>query len=384
MPKNINEITIFVASPKDVVEERESLEEIIKEMNAIWNKQSLGMRLNLVRWETSIHPDMGTDAQSVINDQIDDYDIFIGIMWKSFGTPTGRAGSGTVEEFENAYQKYKENPNKIKIMFYFNDAPIPMSEINAQNITAINGFKEKLGEKGDLYWIYNGPDEFSNAVRRHLSLQVPHWQKIIENQDNETSPSVKVNSVTEEEDDEGFFELLEMGNTYKVELDKIMGRMTDSSNSFAEEIEVITSNNNKLVNPTEIQKVANNMAVVMDNYASNIEKELPDFSKIINKTLDAYSRATLISTDFYNDKDELNKLLVSIQGAKNEFITVLGPFNQYKKQLAGFPRITKPFNKSKKHTLIVIDSLASEINNAVNMMSEVEKALQEVLTNLET
>jgi hypothetical protein len=176
---------------------------------------------------------------------------------------------------------------------------------------------------------------------------------------------------------------LEKGNEYAADLDKSMLRMTDISNTFKDDVDILTSTNTTLVTPEEIQKAANQMAKVMDNYASNIEKELPQFSDIINKTLDTYSRATLISTDFYNDKDEINKLLVSIQGAKNEFITALGPFNGFKNQLVGFPRITKPFNKSKKHTLKVIDSIASEITNAVSIMSEVEKALQEVLKNLD-
>ena len=43
---------------------------------------------------------MGSDPQQIINSQVsDEYDIFIGILWTRFGTPTERAGSGTEEEF---------------------------------------------------------------------------------------------------------------------------------------------------------------------------------------------------------------------------------------------------------------------------------------------
>lgn len=35
MPKKIHEITVFVSSPQDVIEERENLEEIIKEIKLI-------------------------------------------------------------------------------------------------------------------------------------------------------------------------------------------------------------------------------------------------------------------------------------------------------------------------------------------------------------
>ncbi|MYD31374.1 MAG: DUF4062 domain-containing protein, partial [Nitrospira sp. SB0661_bin_20] len=64
--------------------------------------------MDVVRWETRTTPGFGKDPQDVINKQISDaYDIFIGIMWTRFGTPTPRAGSGTEEEFLRAYDRYK-------------------------------------------------------------------------------------------------------------------------------------------------------------------------------------------------------------------------------------------------------------------------------------
>lgn len=381
MPKIINEINVFVSSPKDVIEEREQLEEVIKDINVVWSKSDVGIRLNLIKWESDVYPDMGTDAQDVINSQVSDYDIFIGIMWHRFGTPTERAGSGTAEEFEIAHQRHKEAPEKIKIMFYFNDSPIPPSEIDAEQLVLVNKFREKLGEKGGLYWVYNGPDEFDRKVRTHLQLQLPHWQKIIENETNGRVP-VQTDDVPEEEDDEGFFELMEMGDTYAADLEIIMNRITIIGNDFQEEIEGITSNNSKIATQVEIRKTANEMADVMEKFASKMEQELPEFAETCNKTIDAYSRATLVSTDFYKDKGELNNVIISVNGAKKEFIAALGPINTFKTEVSQFPRITKPFNKAKKHTLTVMNSYSSEINSAINMMTDVEKALKEILSDL--
>src|ERR1035437_7780621 len=95
-----HEITLqaFVSSPSDVSEERAMLEDIVHELNLTWSK-TLGMSIELVKWETHVTPGVGQDPQQVINSQIgDDYDIFIGIMWACFGTETGRFGSGTEEE----------------------------------------------------------------------------------------------------------------------------------------------------------------------------------------------------------------------------------------------------------------------------------------------
>jgi hypothetical protein len=44
---------------------------------------------------------MGRPEQLIL-DQIGQYDLFVGIMWRRFGTPTGVAGSGTEQEFDHA------------------------------------------------------------------------------------------------------------------------------------------------------------------------------------------------------------------------------------------------------------------------------------------
>jgi hypothetical protein len=93
---------IFVASPSDVKPERNALEKDVREVNLTHGDQ-LDYRLELVRWETHVAPNAGR-PQQVINQQIGSYSIFVGIMWRRFGTPTGLAGSGTEEEFRIAYQ----------------------------------------------------------------------------------------------------------------------------------------------------------------------------------------------------------------------------------------------------------------------------------------
>ena len=93
MPQTVTKVILFVASPSDVQQERDSTVEVVAELN-----KGIGRNLSLfvqrVTWETHCYPAMGR-SQGVINAQIGDYDIFVGIMWKRFGTPTGQAESGT-------------------------------------------------------------------------------------------------------------------------------------------------------------------------------------------------------------------------------------------------------------------------------------------------
>ena len=72
-----------------------------------------GLDLELVRWETHVRPGIAADAQAVVNPQIGPYDLFIGILWNRFGTPTGRAESGTREEFDQAYARWQHDPGSL-------------------------------------------------------------------------------------------------------------------------------------------------------------------------------------------------------------------------------------------------------------------------------
>lgn len=118
MPKTEKVLSIFLASPGDVSDERGRVDAFVDEWNNLWS-EDLGVHLRLVKWETHAYPAVGADGQDVINAQIgEEYDLFLGIMWKRFGTPTGRAASGTVEEFERALVRYRASGSP-QLMFYF-------------------------------------------------------------------------------------------------------------------------------------------------------------------------------------------------------------------------------------------------------------------------
>ena len=83
MPEQFTNLKVFVASPSDVSEERKLLEQVVIELNKLIGTR-LKYRLELIKWESDTYPGLGDDAQDVINKQIgDDYDVFIGIIWKN-------------------------------------------------------------------------------------------------------------------------------------------------------------------------------------------------------------------------------------------------------------------------------------------------------------
>ncbi len=166
-------LRVFVASPSDVREERDRLEDIVEDLN-LGIARDRGLVLELVRWETHTWPALGEDAQEVVNRQIGPYDVFIGIMWKRFGTPTKRAESGTKEEFDLAYELWKKY-GRPHIMFYFNKAPYSLASLEEiEQCRKVLAFKKELAKRG-LYWEYKSLDEFEKYVRRHLTQLIRSW-----------------------------------------------------------------------------------------------------------------------------------------------------------------------------------------------------------------
>lgn len=157
----------FIASPSDTNEERNICDKIFTEINKTIGEQ-FNFRIESLMWENDTRPSVGEYSQAVINEQIGIYDIFVGIMFKKFGTPTNITGSGTEEEFDLAYNRFL-NKEKVEIMFYFNDEPIKPSELDSDELNKVNIFRKKIAELGNYYWKYEGVKQFEDYLRTHLS-----------------------------------------------------------------------------------------------------------------------------------------------------------------------------------------------------------------------
>lgn len=385
-------LRVFVASPDDMTEERELLESVVRELNNTWSEK-LGIRLDLVRWETHAYPSVGLDAQTVINDQIgDDYDIFVGMMWKRFGTPTGRAGSGTEEEFERAYQRFREKPNELRIMFYFKDYPVKPSEMDLEQLTLIKEFREKLGAKGTLYWTYTNPEEFPSLLRMHLSKQVQEWQKSWgTGAARETSSLESVADVIQvEKAEEGLIDLIEKGqesfeNSYQVAL-----RILVTTNELGETIKKRTEEINSMrtsrvrVDIKALKRIVERVAEDMEQFVARMEPELSIFSQSYSKGVNALTRVASLSSDFKSeDKKEVVDTLEMVKTLKDELYEVLSGLSTFQAEVKNIPPISTKLNQAKKHTLSVLKDFADRMTAAINLTAEVEITIQGLLSNFQ-
>jgi hypothetical protein len=124
-----------------------------------------------LRWETHALPDVGDEAQDVINKQIGEYDILVGIMWKRFGTSTKKYASGTSEEFEKTYSYLKEF-NKPKIMFYFRTEPFYADMRDPSHFRNVLKFQKRLESLVVLFFKYDKPSNFERLFIINLQNQI--------------------------------------------------------------------------------------------------------------------------------------------------------------------------------------------------------------------
>jgi hypothetical protein len=164
-------IRVFIGSPGDVGPERDRIADVIGELNRTLGSMQR-VYIEPVRWETHAWPGFGEDAQDVINGQVGAYDVFIGVMWRRIGTTTARALSGTVEEFERAYEQWREH-KRPSILFYFNSAPFTPNADDLEQYAAVLEFKRVLATRGALYREYSTLPELESLVREHLFHEIP-------------------------------------------------------------------------------------------------------------------------------------------------------------------------------------------------------------------
>jgi formylglycine-generating enzyme required for sulfatase activity len=192
MAKQITQIQVFLASPSDVWEERKVVGDVIAEINRTI-APDLGFLIRHVNWE-DMTPKIDMRAEKVILDQaeLDNTDVFVGILWNRFGTPTGHADSGTEEEFNVAYETWKRHQMPC-IMFYFCHRPsnLVKKEELEQKLAVLN-FKEKIGKLG-IFREFATTQELETSLRQDITKHLLYLKKTV----GQTEGTVTENRLSE-------------------------------------------------------------------------------------------------------------------------------------------------------------------------------------------
>lgn len=385
MPRAEKVVVVLVASPSDLEPERNRLEEVIRELNLTWSRTLL-LRLELVRWETHGYPGIGKDAQDVLNQELTDApDIFIGLMWGRYGTPTGRAGSGTEEEFARALTRYRKDPSSVRIMFYFKDAPLSPSEIDPEQLARVQKFRASLGNEGALHWKFLTLEEFERLLRLHLARQIQAFAQPMQS----TAPASAAPGVTDEQptDELGLLDFLDLVEDHFGALNKITERMTTETSTLGQKMQERTLEINAATTEAQgqlgrraaralIEKGASDMT----QYVARMNAEIPLFRDLLRKGADAAARAALISASMSSgDRQQVRQARAALGAFSDALGGAYDSTASFKESVQGLPRMTVVLNKAKRETAAVLGEVLESIAEGRRITTETVRALDALL-----
>ena len=162
-------INVFLASPGDLSNERECFRQTIRELNA-----GFGDRANVQfipkGWEDCLS-NYGRRSQSVINELIDECEIFILAMHKRWGQEAIDAypsDSYTEEEFQRAQVIYDSNKTP-RIFVFFKNIELSLLSNPDPQLDKVLTFRKHLEEtKKVIYRYFNDETSFKHEVEEHL------------------------------------------------------------------------------------------------------------------------------------------------------------------------------------------------------------------------
>jgi hypothetical protein len=165
-------VSVFLASPGDLEQEREILKSSIERLNRIFAHQ-FGYEVHLIRWE-NIVGGFGR-PQEIINRRLQSCEFFIGLVWNRWGSPpdvTGEHSSGFEEEYELALTLRKETGRPEMQMFFKNIDP--KHEIDpGQQLKKVLEFKQRLvDQKILMFKEFETARELEELVQQAIRLQL--------------------------------------------------------------------------------------------------------------------------------------------------------------------------------------------------------------------
>ena len=168
MPKSLEfrrVIRVFIASPSDLSKERARFPEIIAEVNKI-KANSKEIHLEPAGWEDTL-PGKGR-PQRLINKDIKNCDLIVMLLWKRWGSPTGKYTSGFEEEYKLAKSLIRRT-GKPEVWLYFHSVADSMLADPGEQLGKVLDFRHMIErEKRFLYGVYKSVDEWEKLFREHL------------------------------------------------------------------------------------------------------------------------------------------------------------------------------------------------------------------------
>jgi hypothetical protein len=379
VPKNVVTFNVFISSPSNLNAERLIIEKVLAELS---HELTAGKNVafEVFNWESDAIPGIGLEAQEVINSQLN-YDIYIGILGSVFGTPTKHYGSGTEEEFSHAYERYRNAPDTVRVLFYFKNNSDNVFNISIEQLSKVRAFRSKLGDLGVLYHDFSELDSLREMVRTHVrNLILKQWNgnnwRVLSPPNSIASPKMQspesssvnisvVEDLTETKDEEalGLLENAIVVTDAAKALQEHMARMTDISQGLAGSVTSAAEG----INESRLQNDLVKAKIVFDRVAGQIKS----FTQDMRSELSVYNTSSAdiltslgnISALFFDEKtgsrEEIESMTRGFQQLRDTLRGVRSTLQQFHEILDSTPSMTYEFRAARKYLSRVVDEFIS-------------------------
>ena len=391
VPRDVRTITLFLASPSDVAAERDSVRRTVDEWNQTRGRDRSTF-FYLLSWETTVAAGFGLDGQDVVNTQIgNDYDALIALFWTRVGTATPRAASGSIEEYERALQRYRNNED-IEIAFLFKDAPVPISEIDVKQIGDLNALRSRIESEGALYKTFTHSDELKFEIGLLLDRLARKFDRtsssdeptpnLIPKPNRPDAQSSETGDGPDSSDDEdpGLLDVLERIEEKSQELVTFLSGMTERMNSMTSETKDVSQKMEELGklganHPSVIRPLVNRVSERMESLNDYLEENGSSYADTLIEIAEDIRNLIDISQDFRDDTTEAEDMERSLSQLLQAMIVSRSQVASLAESTASLHRMTTTFNKAKKRLSSNLNSHADDMGLALGVL---ESALEEL------
>lgn len=165
----------FIGSPGDLADERSAARCVVDELNRALRE--IDWQIDLLGWEDTL-PGRAR-PQELINEDVRRCNLFIGMLWHRWGSPTGTHTSGFEEEFELA-RCLSTDHGEPDVWLYLKDIDPERRADPGEQLTQVLAFRDRIQHQREvLYKAFSDVDRFVVLLREALLRYVLGMQGAI-------------------------------------------------------------------------------------------------------------------------------------------------------------------------------------------------------------
>lgn len=164
-----NILQVFLASPSDLSEERRIAKQVVQEVNGIISR-TMGWEVELLGWEDTLPG--SARPQELINNDVEQCQLFVGLLWRRWGQETGIYSSGFQEEYE--YARSRRGKTKLpEIWLFFKKVDSDLVVDPGEQLQKVLTFRKNLELSKELFFKeFDDSQGWEKLLRDHLLRHV--------------------------------------------------------------------------------------------------------------------------------------------------------------------------------------------------------------------